>query len=43
VYLSDTYQVHSGLEQWNALSPLPSNFAVEFAIRKFQEKQEREK
>jgi hypothetical protein len=36
-YLSDNFPKQNGLKQGDALSPLLSNFAVEYAIRKVQE------
>jgi hypothetical protein len=38
-YLSDTFPIQNGLKQGDALSPLFSNFALEYAIRKVQENQ----
>jgi hypothetical protein len=38
--LSDKFNIQNGLKQGNALSPLLLNFALEFAIRRVQEKQE---
>jgi hypothetical protein len=35
--LSDKFPIQNGLEQGDALSPLPFNFALEYAIRKVQE------
>jgi hypothetical protein len=36
-YLSDTFQIESGLQQRDPLLPLIFNFAVEYDIRKIQE------
>jgi hypothetical protein len=38
-YLSDSFPIQNGLKQGDALSPLLFNFALEYAIRKFQETQ----
>jgi hypothetical protein len=38
-YLSDTFPILNGLKQGHALSPLPFNFALEYAISKVQENQ----
>jgi hypothetical protein len=38
-HLSDTFPVQDGLKQADALSPLLSNFALEYAIRKVQKNQ----
>jgi hypothetical protein len=35
--LSDKFPIQNGLKQGDALSPLLLNFALEYAIRKFQE------
>jgi hypothetical protein len=35
-HLSDAFPIQNGLKQGDALSPLPSNFALEYAIRKVQ-------
>jgi hypothetical protein len=35
--LSDTFPTQNGLKQGDAVSPLPFNFALEYAIRKVQE------
>jgi hypothetical protein len=37
--LSDKFTVQNGLKQGDALSPLLLNFALEYAIRRVQEKQ----
>jgi hypothetical protein len=38
-HLSDTFPIHNGLQQGDALSPLFFNCALEYAIRKVQEYQ----
>jgi hypothetical protein len=35
--LSDKFPIQNGLKQGDALSPLLFNFALEYAIRKFQD------
>jgi hypothetical protein len=37
--LSDVFPIQNGLKQGDALSPLLSNFALLYAIRKFQDNQ----
>jgi hypothetical protein len=36
-HLSDCFSIQNGLKQGDALSPLLFNFALEYAIRNFQE------
>ena len=36
-FLSDAFPIHCGLKQGDALLPLLSNFALEYAIRRVQE------
>jgi hypothetical protein len=37
-FLSDSFPIQNGLKQADALSPLLLNFALEYAVRKVQEK-----
>ena len=39
-HLSDTFPIKNGLKQWDALSPLFLNIALEYAIRKVQVNQD---
>jgi hypothetical protein len=36
-HLSDNFLIQNGLRQWDALSPLVFNFALEYAIREVKE------
>jgi hypothetical protein len=38
-HFSDSFPIQNGLKQGDDLSPLPFNFALEYAIRKVQKKQ----
>jgi hypothetical protein len=38
-HLSDSFPIQNGLEERDALTPLPFKFALEYASRKFQETQ----
>jgi hypothetical protein len=38
-HLSDSFPIQNGLKQGDALSPLPFNFALEYAVGKVQENQ----
>jgi len=40
INLSDTFPIENGLKQGDAISPLLSNYALEYAIRKAQENKE---
>jgi hypothetical protein len=39
-YQSDKFPIQNGLKQVGALSPLPFNFTLEYASRRFQESQD---
>jgi hypothetical protein len=39
-HLSDLFTIKKGFKQGNALSPLPFNFALEYAIRRVHVNQE---
>ena len=38
-FLSYTFEIHNGLKQGDALSPLPFNFILEHAIKSLEEKE----